>query len=33
MSLHILAFNVWGYYIFTHSRSLYLGRLLIKLHN
>ena len=32
MSIHFLSFATWGYYRFTHSRSLYLGRLLLKLH-
>lgn len=32
MSIHILPYAAWGYYTFTHSRSLYLGRVLLKLH-
>lgn len=31
MSIHILPFTTWGYYNFTNSRSLYLGRVLLKL--
>ena len=31
MSFHILPFTTWGYYRFTHSRALYLGRVLLKL--
>ena len=32
MSIHLLPFSTWGYYNFYKSRSLYLGRLLLKLH-